>query len=127
MKNKSNKKVTLENVAIKVDKVADNVDKLTYNLDALAVTTKRGFDNVHGELKEFKDEMHEFKDEMHEFKNKTEESLFNLNSHANQTNDRLDAIEKTLGPLVHVSSIMQKEIRSLNTRVDRLEKIISHK
>ena len=106
MKNKSNKKVTLENVAESVDN--------------LAVITKRGFDNVHGELKEFKDEMHDFK-------NKTDATLFTLSSKANETNDRLDAIEKTLGPLVHVSSIMQKEIRSLNTRVDRLEKIISHK
>ena len=113
MKNKSNKKVTLENVAESVDN--------------LAVITKRGFDNVHGELKEFKDEMHDFKDEMHDFKNKTDATLFTLSSKANETNDRLEAIEKTLGPLVHVFSVVQKEIRSLNTRVDRLEKIISHK
>ena len=113
MKKKSNKKVTLENVA--------------ESIDTLAVITKKGFDDVHSELKEFKDEMYEFKNEMHEFKDKTEKSLFDLNSHANETNERLNAIEKTLGPLVLVSSVVQKEIRSLNIRVLRLEKIISHK
>ena len=106
MKNKSNKKVSLESVA--------------ESIDNLAVITKRGFDNVHDELKEFKGEMHDFR-------NKTDATLFTLSSKANQTNDRLEVIEKTLGPLVHVFSVVQKEIRSLNTRVDRLEKIISHK
>lgn len=67
------------------------------SIDSLVISVKHGFE-----------EMYEFRDEMYGFKNKTETTLFSLDSHARQTNERLDAIEKTLGPLVQVSSFMQK-------------------
>ena len=86
------------------------------SIEKLAVITARGFENTVS-----KTEFTEFKNEMTDFAKKTGVTLFSLDSHARTTNERLDAIEKILGPLVQVSSVMQKEIRDLNLRVTKLE------
>ena len=106
-------KVTLVTVSKKIDDLAVSTAK---SIEDLAIITKKGFDNTVS-----KEEFTEFKTEMTEFKKGTETTLFNLDGHAKKTNERLDAIEKAMGPLVQVSGFMQKEIRELNMRVNRLE------
>ncbi len=83
-------------------------------MDDLAIMIKNGFDNT-----VTKDEFNEFRDHMFGFEKKTNITLLNLDGNAQETNKRLDSIEKTLGPLVQVSDLMQKEIKSLNIRVER--------
>jgi len=93
-------------------------------MDSLAIMIKNGFDNTVSktEFSEFKTEMYDFRDDVMGFEKKTNITLQNLDGHAQETNKRLDDIEKILEPLMRVSSLMEKEIRSLNMRVERLEK-----
>ncbi|HCB35216.1 MAG: hypothetical protein A2W52_03695 [Candidatus Taylorbacteria bacterium RIFCSPHIGHO2_02_49_25] len=114
---KTSKKATFQTLDKKIDgiastvgKFAGGVGKLTGTVDSLARSTKEGFDR-----------MDAFHNEMTEFAHKTSLTLFNIDGKLQTVDQRLDAIEKTLGPLVQVSSFMQKEIRELNTRVTRLE------
>lgn len=104
--------------------MAKKTKKNKITLDDLAIMIKNGFDNTVAkeEFKEFKTEMYDFRDHFFEFEKKTNTTLLNLDTHAEETNKRLEAIEKILGPLLQVSGLMQKEIRSLNVRVERLEK-----
>ena len=124
---KTLKKTTLQMLDKKIDTLGQTLDKkidaLVTTVDSLAIATKRGFDNTVSktEFTEFKEEMLDFKRDMTDFKKKAEMTFFNLDSHARTTNERLDAIEKILGPLVQISSFMQKEIRELNSRVIKLE------
>ncbi len=111
MKKKTDKKVTLNTVDKKIDTLITTVDNL-------AIATKRGFDNTVS-----KEEFGEFKDEMTEFKQKTELTLFNIDSKMQTVDQRLDGIEKTLGPLVHVSNALQNELREHAHRLS----IIEHK
>ncbi|KKU68522.1 MAG: hypothetical protein UX89_C0003G0024 [Parcubacteria group bacterium GW2011_GWA2_47_16] len=91
-------------------------------LDGLANMVQNGFTEQKKEFTEFKTEMYDFRDDVMEFEKKTNITLLNLDSHAQETNKRLDSVEKILGPLLQVSGVMEKEIRSLNIRVERLEK-----
>ncbi len=117
-------KVTLASIAQSIEGLATKAElkrlatkaDLERSVEKLAVITARGFENTVS-----KTVFTEFKDDMTEFAKKTGVTLFNLDSHARTTNERLDAIEKILGPLVQVSSVMQKEIRDLNLRVTKLE------
>ncbi|OHA18371.1 MAG: hypothetical protein A2836_03235 [Candidatus Taylorbacteria bacterium RIFCSPHIGHO2_01_FULL_45_63] len=115
---KVSKKVTLASISKSIEQLATKND-----LEKLGVITAHGFDTTVAETKftEFKDEFTEFKDDMTEFAQKTALTLFNMDSKLQTVDQRLDAIEKTLGPLVQVSSVMQKEIRDLNSRVTKLE------
>lgn len=127
-KKKTQKKITLNTLAESINSFGAKTDfsfkQVNESIDSLARITKAGFDNTVSktEFNEFKTEMYDFRDDMLEFEKKTNTTLLNLDGHAQETNNRLDAIEKTLGPLVQVSGLMQKEIRSLNIRVERLEK-----
>ncbi len=73
------------------------------SIDDLAMITKRGFD--HTAPKEafatFEGEFLDFRKDMTDFRKKTGATLFNLDAHAQATNDRLNAIEKALGPTKH--------------------------
>jgi hypothetical protein len=60
--------------------------------------------------------MVEFKEEMTVFKKETTTTLFNLDTHARETNHRLDKIEEVLPPLVTMSKTMEGEIHSINLR-----------
>jgi predicted nuclease with TOPRIM domain len=80
------------------------------SIDGLAVIAKKGFDETNEKL-----------DDLVEFKKNAELTLYNMDRKLHTVDQRLDAIEKTLGPLVHVSGFMQKEIRNLNVRISRLE------
>lgn len=119
---------TLEGVATKVDLtktlqgVATKVD-LDKAIENLAIITNNGFANTVSkeDFSEFKEEMTEFKEEMTEFKHKTGLTLFNIDSKLQTVDQRLDAIEKTLGPLVHVSDAVQRELREHNERIARIE------
>ena len=86
---KTPKKVTLQTLDKKIDGWGESLDKkmdgVAVLVEALAVSTNKEFDTVKGDL-------HEFKDEMTDFKKKTELTLFNLDSHARTSNERLDAI-----------------------------------
>lgn len=124
MKKKLNKKVTLNTINNKIDTLTGavgglttTVNDLTATVDNLAIATKRGFDNA-----VLKDEFSEFKNEMTDFKKKTGLTLFNLDSHAQETNRRLNNLEKTGGPLTMAVQTIQQETRSLNQRVNLLEK-----
>jgi len=79
------------------------------SIDSLAVMTKKGFDKM-----VTKDEFEDYKDEIGM-------TLYNIDSKLRTVDERLDAIEKTMGPLVRISGIMQNEIRDLNSRVAKLE------
>lgn len=111
---KTSKKVTLQTLDKKIDTLGQTFDKkidvLTEIVDGLARSTKQGFDAAFA-----------FQKDMTEFAHKTALTLFNIDSKLQTVDQRLDAIEKTLGPLVQVSSVMQKEIRELNARVTKLE------
>ncbi len=111
---KTSKKVTLQTLDEKLDVIGQNLETLTETVDGLAISTKKGFDEVKGE-------MHEFKDEMTNFKKNTERTFFNLDSHARTTNERLDAIEKALPPLGSLSEALKREVLQLNVRVGRIE------
>jgi predicted nucleic acid-binding Zn-ribbon protein len=124
-------------------KVAGAIEVTEVTIESLAVMIQHGFAEQAQNLNEFKTEMYEFKSEMlgfksemYEFKEdmlgfkfdvlgfkeKTEGILFSLDCHAEETNRRLTAIEKTLEPIARDFPIMKKEIAGLNVRVDRLEK-----
>ena len=134
-KKKTQKKITLNTLVESINSLAAKTDvsfkdvqgsfkEVNESIESLARITKAGFDNTVSktEFNEFKTEMYDFRDHMLGFEKKTDITLLNLDNHAQETNKRLDAIEKTLGPLVQVSGLMQKEIRNLNVRVERLEK-----
>src|SRR3989344_9497443 len=101
----------------KIDTLGQTFDKklnaLTDVVDALARSTKQGFDAAQ-----------EFQKDMTEFANKTGVTLFNLDSHARTTNERLDSIEKTLGPIVHLPGVVQRELREHDRRLSLIEKKI---
>lgn len=107
---KTHKKVTIQTLDKKIDTLITTVD-------VLAISTKKGFDNTVS-----KKEFTEFKEEMTEFAQKTGVALFNLDSHARTTNERLDEVEKTLEPLMLVSGILQKELREHARRLSRVER-----
>ncbi len=107
---KTPKQATLQTLDKKIDTLITTVDNL-------AIATKRGFDNTVS-----KTEFTEFKSEMTEFKKNTERTLFNLDSHARTANERLDAIEKTLEPLIFVSGAMQRELREHERRISHVER-----
>ncbi|GEM_PF-2713582 len=94
-----------------VDTLKDTVGTLTGTVDSLARSTKEGFDR-----------MDAFHTDMAEFAQKTSLTLFNLDSHARTTNERLDAIEKTLEPLMLVSGAMQREFREHERRILHIER-----
>ena len=94
------------------------------SLDGLAVMIQRGFSSTVNkeEFISFKDEMYDFKDEMLSFKSKTESALYNINEKLQTIDGRIDAIEKTLGPLVHVTGALQREYRNHELRISKLER-----
>ena len=118
---KTSKKVTLQTLDKKIDGITKTVGTLSDTVDSLARSTKVGFDHVDT----FHTEMTDFNTDMTEFAKKTGMTLFNLDSHARETNRRLDALEKAGGPLTLAVQTMQQEIRTLNQRVDVLEKNMS--
>ncbi|HEY4516057.1 MAG TPA: hypothetical protein VJH67_02625 [Candidatus Paceibacterota bacterium] len=96
------KEPTLREILGSINDVSDTVD-------SLAISAKNGFDNMVS-----KTEFGDFKDEINT-------TLFNIDNKLRTVDQRLEAIEKILGPLMRVSSLMQNEIRNLNSRVARLE------
>lgn len=118
---KTIKKATLQTLDKKIDGLGASLDKkidtLITTVDGLAVSTKKGFDEVKADIAEFKSEVSEFK-------GKTEMTLFSLDSSARTTNMRLDAIEKTLGPLIHLPGAVQREFREHDRRLSIIEKKI---
>lgn len=125
-------KITLATIAKKLDSVATktdlstiskSIDDLTTTVDNLAIATNRGFENAISkkEFGEFKEEMTDFKEEMTDFAKKTNLTLFNIDGKLQTVDQRLDAIEKTLGPLVHVSNAVQRELREHSERIARIE------
>ncbi len=96
----------------KTEKVS--LTSISKSIDDLAVATKNGFDEMGGELRGFQNEMTDFR-------KKTEITLFNLDSHARTTNERLNAIEKILEPLMLVSGAMQHELREHDRRLLHVE------
>src|SRR3989338_11551973 len=108
-------KVSLAAIAKTLQGVATKGD-LDKAVEDLAIITNRGFANTVS-----KEEFGEFKEEMVDFKKKTELTLFNIDSKLQTVDSRLDAIEKTLGPLVHVSSAMQRALRDHERRLSLVE------
>lgn len=94
----------------KVGKKEYSAKEIIDSIDSLARMTKKGFDD-----------MYEFINEMTDFKNEAGMTLFNIDSKLRTVDQRLDAIEKILGPLMKTTFVMGNEIRGLNTRVERLE------
>lgn len=123
---KTPKKVTLQTLDKKIDgwgqSLDTKIDTLTLTVDGLAISTNKGFDEVKAGAREFKKEMTEFKEDMTDFSKKTGVTLFNLDSHARTTNERLDAIEKTLEPLMFASGAMQRELREHDRRLSHVER-----
>lgn len=113
---KTPKKVTLQTLDKKIDGLGGKLETLTEIVDALARSTKQGFDNI-----ATKQEFTEFKGDMTAFAKQTGITLFNLDSHARTTNERLNAIEKSLPPLGNLSEALKREVQQLNMRVGRLE------
>lgn len=112
------KKVTMQTLDKKIDGVAnavgtlsDTVGTLSDTVDSLARSTKEGFDR-----------MDTFHDEMNDFVKKTGVTLFSLDSHARTANERLDAIEKVLGPLIQTSSFYQSTLREHERRLSLIER-----
>ena len=81
----------------------------------LALMIQRGFSEQGKKLDEFKDEMYEFK-------NQAGKTLFSIDSKLKDVDKRLDTIEKTLGPLVHVVDVMKINWRDHENRILNLEK-----
>lgn len=119
---KTFKKVTLQTLDKKIDVLGASLDKkidgitnavgaLSDTVDSLARSTKEGFDKADA-----------FQDEMTEFAKKTPLTLFNMDSKLQTVDQRLDAIEKTLGPLVQVSSALQRELREHERRLSLIER-----
>ena len=77
-------------------------------IENLAVSTKNGFDEVNTKLDDSKKEFTEFKKD-------AELSLYNVDRKLQTVDDRLEAIERSLGPLVQIPLFMQKEIRNQST------------
>ena len=100
----------------KVNKKEYSSKEIIGSIDNLAIITKKGFDG-----------MYEFRDEMIDFKNEVGQTLFSIDSKLKTVDKRLDAIEKILGPLMKISTLMENEIRSLNSRVSLLEHKIGMK
>lgn len=107
----------MQTLGKKIDGIADIVGTLSNTVDSLARSTKEGFDR----MDTFHTEMTDFKEDMTDFAKKTSITLFNLDSRARMTNERLDTIEKSLPPLVVLSEALKREVLQLNTRVGRLE------
>ena len=121
---KTPKQVTIQTLDKKIDGIASTfgaltstVGELTDTVDSLARSTKEGFDNI-----ATKQEFVAFKEDMTDFAKKTGVTLFNLDSHARTTNERLDAIEKTLEPLMLASGAMQREFREHERRILHIER-----
>lgn len=91
------------------------------SIDDLAVMVQKNFDDIESKML-LKTEFNEFKKEVFDHQSKTDMALFELDTHAKETNTRLCAIEETLGPLVQISGVIQSEIRNLNGRVSALER-----
>ena len=97
--------------------IGDLKKTTTKSISDLAIFTKRGFDQTVS-LETFNDFTHD----MLAFKKHTETTLFNLDGHARTTNERLDAIEKALGPLVQTTSFYQQTLREHERRIAFLER-----
>lgn len=93
-----------------VGTLSSTVGTLSDTVDSLARSTKEGFDKAEA-----------FQEEMTEFAKKTALTLFNVDSKLQTVDQRLDAMERTLGPLVHVSNAVQRELREHNARIERIE------
>lgn len=115
-----------KSVDTKIDKLDTKIDVLAKSVDIkiddLAIAVKNGFDRTVS-----KDEFNGFKTEMYDFKRKSEGHFLDLICRMDSVEKRLDAIEQVLGPLLQVSSILQSEIREINTRVDHLERKVGIK
>ena len=101
-KSSEKKKVTLEHIS--------------KSIDYLAIASKTEFDRVNTKL----DQM-VTKYDFNEFKKQIETTLFNIDGKLHTVDQRLDVIEKALGPLVYASAGMQRIMREYGTRIDRLE------
>lgn len=114
-KSRNNEEVTLASIAKSLERLPTKTD-LEKSVEGLAIMTANGFEKTVS-----KTDFAEFRDEMTDFKKKTGMTLFNMDSKLQTVDQRLDAIEKTLGPLVHVSNAVQRELREHNERIVRIE------
>ena len=119
-------KVTFQTLDKKIDglgqtmgTLGDKLETLTDIVDVLARSTKQGFDSI-----TTKQEFTEFKEDMTAFAKQTGITLFNLDSHARTANERLNAIEKALGPLVQASSFYQNTLREHERRLSLIERAV---
>lgn len=118
-KRRKTEKVTLASIAKSLERLPTKAD-LEKSVEGLAIMTVNGFENTVS-----KTDFTEFRDEMTDFKKKTGMMLFNIDSKLQTVDQRLDAIEKTLGPLVRHrlftrarSASMNDGFRSLSARLD---------
>ncbi len=119
MKQKRKKeKATLSSISKSIEKLATK-DDLEKSIEKLAVITAHGFETT-----VVKTEFTEFKNDMTEFAQKTAVTLFNMDSELQTVDQRLDSIEKTLGPLVYVQmpsngncANIMNESRALNIKL----------
>jgi archaellum component FlaC len=94
------------------------------SLDELAVMVQGGFIALENNLNSFKEEMSSFKNEMYSFKKNTESALYKLDQKTNEIDERLKRIELSLEPISVSYGVFSREIRDLNSRVAKLEKVL---
>lgn len=88
--------------------------KQQITLDTLAQMVQRGFAEQSAQVRSFQSEFEDFR-------RKTDKTLFELQSEALTTNERLDRIEKVLVPLMHLADALKLNSRDHETRITRLE------
>lgn len=115
-KSRKNEEVTLASIAKSLERLPTKAD-LEKSVEGLAIMTANGFKNTVS-----KTNFTEFRDEMTDFKRKTGMTLFNIDSKLQTVDQRLDAIEKTLGPLVQASSFYQSTLREHERRLLLIER-----
>jgi predicted nucleic acid-binding Zn-ribbon protein len=117
-------------------------------LDDLATMVAKGFAEQGKNLNDFKTEMYGFKSEMLGFKsdmtsfksemtsfksdteasfNKINKAISEMGSDIHSMKDRINNIDKVLGPLLHVVDSLKFNWRDHDTRITRLEKKILNK
>jgi hypothetical protein len=137
------KEITLNDLAVSINNMDQSIrtdmnnsfKEMRDSIDNLAMSTKKGFDDLTGDLNSFKSEMYEFKTEMYEFKDEmlefkddmlrfqhgTNGTLLELSNTLETVDGRLYNIEKTLEPIAVAYPIHTRELQSLNNRVSILE------
>ncbi len=113
-----NRVATVGDVENIVNRVVKRV--VTKSVESLAISVANGFVDMATRMVT-KEEFNEFKTEMYEFKEETGITLSRIDSKLEDHDLKLKEIDKKLDPLIIAYPIIQKEIRVLSDRVDKLE------